>query len=60
MITPSTELHIRLSILNFLDASNEKFRNVYNELDSNEELKKKKHSIVNKPLRLRPSDIENL
>ncbi len=59
MITPSTELHIRLSILNLLDASNEVFRNVYNELDSNNELKKKKHEITNKPLRIHPSDIEN-
>lgn len=59
MITPSTELHIRLSILNFLDTSNENFRNIFNELDSNEELKKKKHLILCKPLRLQPSDIKN-
>lgn len=60
MITPSTELHIRLSILNFLDASNESFRNIYNELDSNDELKKKKHTFKNKPLQIYPYDIENL
>ncbi len=60
LITPSTELHIRLSILNFLDASNEDFRNIYNELDSNNELKKKKHEITNKHLRIHPFDIENV
>lgn len=58
MITPSTELHIRLFILNLLDASNEVFRNIYNELDSNDELKKKKHEIKNTPIRINPSDIE--
>lgn len=57
MITPSTELHIRLSILNFLDTSNEVFRNIYNELDSNDELKKKKHYVKNKILQIHPSDI---
>src|SRR5437868_15193956 len=40
-ITPSTELHIRLTILNLLDANNDDFRKIYNELDSNIELKKK-------------------
>jgi DNA-binding transcriptional regulator YiaG len=59
MMTPSTELHIRLSILNWLDASNEVFRKIYNELDSNDELKRKKHKIRNKPLRIIPSDIQN-
>ena len=59
MITPSTELHIRLLILNLLDASNEVFRNVYNELDSNVELKKKKHHIKNRSLRIDPSDIKS-
>lgn len=59
-ITPSTELHIRLSILNFLDASNENFRNIYNQLDSNNELKKKKHEMKSSPLQIQPSDIENI
>src|ERR1700722_16017105 len=58
-ITPSTELHIRLSILNFLDANNEVFRNIYNELDSNNELKKKRHKLKNTPLRIHPSDIKS-
>lgn len=60
MITPSTELHIRLSILNFLDANNDVFRNIYNELDSNNELKKKRHQIRNRTLKIHPSDIENI
>lgn len=59
MITPSTELHLRLFILNFFDTSNEVFRNVYNELDSNMELKKKKHTMKNSPIRIIPSDMEN-
>jgi len=59
MITPSTELHIRLSILNLLDASDAVFRNVYNELDSNDELKKKKHEFKNQPIRIHPADFAN-
>lgn len=59
MTPPSTELHIRLSILNFLDSNNETFRNVFNELDSNIELKRKKHDIKYKPLSINRSDIEN-
>jgi DNA-binding transcriptional regulator YiaG len=59
-ITPSTELHIRLIILNLLDASNDDFRSIYNELDSNNELKKKKHQIRNTPLSIHPSDIKNV
>lgn len=57
MITPSTELHIRLSILNFLDTNDAAFRAIYNTLDSNEELKKKKHQVKNVPLKIHPSDI---
>ncbi len=58
MITPSTDLHLRLTILNFLDANNEIFRNIYNQLDSNVELKKKKHVIKNRALQIHPSDIK--
>jgi DNA-binding transcriptional regulator YiaG len=57
LITPSTELHIRLSILHFLNASNDLFRKTYVELDANSELKKKKHHIKNTPIRIYPSDI---
>lgn len=58
LITPSTDLHLRLTILNFLDTSNEIFRNIYNQLDANVELRKKKHQIKNKPLQIHPSDIK--
>lgn len=58
LMTPSTELHIRLSILNFLKTSNREFRNIYNELDSNLELKKKKHLIKNSTLRIHSSDMK--
>lgn len=60
MITPSTELHIRMSILNLLGASNKDFRHIFNELDSNDELKKKKHEVSNQPLCIHPLDINNV
>jgi len=60
MITPSTELHLRLFILNSLDTNNEMFRSIYNELDSNLELKKKKHEIENIPIQINRLDIENI
>lgn len=59
-ILPSTELHIRLSILKFLDTNSDKFRSVYDELDSNDELKKKKHKMQNRPLCIHPSDMKNI
>jgi len=38
-ITPSTELYIRLSTLQFLKVNNEKFRNTFTVFDRNEKLK---------------------
>ena len=50
-IIPSTELYIRLFILESLKANNEVFRNTFNVFDSNEKLKKPDSSTVNyKPI----------
>lgn len=42
-ITRSTELHIRLGILDLLNANNKIFRKAFHDFDNNEELKTKKN-----------------
>lgn len=53
-ITPSTELYIRLFILEFLKVNNEKFRNTFNVFDRNDKLKKLDLSLDTKrrPIRI--------
>ena len=53
-ITPSTELYIRLYILEFLKVNNEIFRNTFNIFDRNDKLKKPSSSLSTerKPIRI--------
>ena len=59
-ITRSTELHIRLAILDLLKANNKVFRQIFHEFDQNEELKSKKHYHEPLPISVTPSELKCL
>lgn len=58
-ITPSMELHIRLAILDILDVEDKAFKEAYNLLDLNKDLRKKKHSQEPEPISIPYFAFEN-